>query len=134
MQQAEDLIRHDPELATAYAREFVKEKTFQSVSQFNKAHPIGAESVLHKHDAYKSQIAGQKEVDNALSQYQSSFDGLMKNLNTGHVDPEIKNSVEKEFLQAKTDISERTKPILEDGSKVMQSTIVAQSKAESENK
>ena len=134
LQQAEDLIRHDPELATAYAREFVKEKTSQSVSQFNRAHHIGADSVQQKYDVYKSQVGGQKEVDNALSQYQGSFDGLMKNLNTGHIDPEIKNSVEKEFLQAKTDISERTKPILEDGSKVMQSTIVAQSKAESENK
>ncbi|MCR9192610.1 MAG: conjugal transfer protein TraG N-terminal domain-containing protein [Gammaproteobacteria bacterium] len=134
LQQAEELIRHDPQLATGYAREFVKEKTSQSISQFNRAHPIGAESVLHKHNAYKSQIAGQKEVDNALSQYQGSFDGLMKNLNTGHVDPDIKNVVEKEFAQTTSSISERTKPLIEDGSKVMQSIIVEQSKAEPEKK
>ncbi len=134
LQQAEDLIRHDPELATAYAREFVKEKTSQSVSQFNRAHPIGAESVSHKFDAYKSQIAGQKEVDNGLSQYQSSFDGLMKNLNTGHVDPEIKNSVEKDFAQTKTSISERTKPIFKDGYELVDATIIEQAIAESEKK
>ena len=134
LQQAEDLIRHDPELATAYAREFVKEKTSQSISQFNRAHPIGAESVSHKFDAYKSQIAGQKEVDNGLSQYQSSFDGLMKNLNTGHVDPEIKNSVEKDFAQTKTSISERTKPIFKDGYELVDATIIEQAIAESEKK
>jgi len=134
LQQAEDLIRHDPELATAYAREFVKEKTSQSVSQFNRVHHIGADSVLQKYDVYKSQVAGKKEVDNALSQYQNSFDGLMKNLNTGHVSAEAKNSFEKEFSQTKASISERTKPIFKEGHELVGVIMNEQAMAESEKK
>ncbi|WBV63972.1 hypothetical protein PGH43_04300 [Legionella pneumophila 130b] len=47
LQQAEWLIRHDPELAQSYARQFVGEKTAQSISQFQKNHPIN-ESQVHQ--------------------------------------------------------------------------------------
>jgi hypothetical protein len=58
----------------------------------------------------------------------------MKNLNTGHVSAEAKNSVEKEFSQTKASISERTKPIFKEGHELVGVIMNEQAMAESEKK
>ena len=83
LQQAEWLIRHDPELAQSYARQFVSEKTAQSINQFQKNHPINESTVHHKNDVFKSRIAGNEGVDHALSEYSNTFNDRAKNINVG---------------------------------------------------
>lgn len=78
LQQAEWLIRHDPELAQSYARQFVSEKTEQSINQFQKNHPISESSVRHKNHAFKSRIEGNEGVDHALGDYSNILNDRAK--------------------------------------------------------
>jgi len=127
LQQAEWLIRHDPELAQSYARQFVSEKTEQSVNQFQKHHPINVSSVHHKHDAFKSRIAGNEGVDQALGDYSNSLNDQAKNINLGHVNKDPIAAVTKDFKRASKEMSENVGGIVQQGSQLMQDVIVAQS-------
>ena len=128
LQQAEWLIRHDPELAQSYARQYVGEKTNQSIHQFQDKHAINEKHVQQHHDASKQRIAGSKEVDHAFTGYAQVLHEQAKQINLGSgVDKGAVVDVEKDFTGTGKDMSERARGIVNDGSQVMQDVIVAQS-------
>lgn len=126
LQQAEWLIRHEPELAQSYARQYVSEKTAETISQFQHKHPVGAGQVQQKYEEFKARIAGKEAVDEALSGYNNTFNERAKSVNSGQVNKDIKARVDKEFKRAEKDMSERVGGIIQDGSEVMQGVIVLQ--------
>ncbi|HAT8111923.1 TPA: conjugal transfer protein TraG [Legionella pneumophila] len=126
LQQAEWLIRHDPELAQSYARQFVGEKTAQSISQFQKNHPINESQVHQKNEGFKSRIAGSAGVDHALGDFTNEFNDRAKNINAGNVNKASVSAVDKDFARAKSEMSKNVEGIVQDGSQVMQDVIVAQ--------
>lgn len=130
LQQAEWLIRHDPELAQSYARQFVTEKTADSVSQFQHRHPVNASAVSQKQDEFKGRIAGNGAVDQALSGYINTVNQRTKDVNTGQVDRNLAATVDKEFQRAGKNMSEQVGRIVEEGSQVMQDIMVSQANRE----
>lgn len=126
LQQAEWLIRHDPELAQSYARQFVVEKTENSISQFQHQHSVNAGRVSQKHEEFKGRIAGNESVDQALSGYTNTVNQRTKNVNTGQVDNNLAATVDKEFQRAGKNMSAQLGNIIQDGSQVMQDVMVSQ--------
>jgi conjugal transfer mating pair stabilization protein TraG len=127
LQQAEWLIRHDPELAQSYARQFVSEKTEQSINKFQKNHSVNESNVHHKNDAFKSRIAGNEGVDHALGDYSNTLNERAKNINVGHVNKDSVTAVKKDFERSSKEMSENVGGIVQQGSQLMQDVIVAQS-------
>lgn len=127
LQQAEWMIRHDPELAQSYAREFVSDKTSQSVNQFQKSHAINSHHIGQKNEQFRQQVPGGNRVDEALSGYTNSLEQRIKNTNVGHVSNSVKAQVKQDSKQVHKEMLERVEPIVQQGSQVMQDVIVAQS-------
>lgn len=127
LQHAEWMIRHDPELAQSYAREYVSDKTSQSVNQFQKSHAISSHHVAQKHEQYIQQVPGGARVDEALSGYNNVLDNRIKNTNIGHVSKSVENQVKQERTRVHKEMLERVEPIVQQGSQVMQEVIVSQS-------
>ena len=125
LQQAEWLIRHDPELAQSYARQFVGEKTAQTIGQFKHQHPIGAAHIQQKHGEFQHRLEGNASVDEALQGYNSTFDNRAVKMNTGNINQDSVAAVNKEFTKTQKDMSTRVGGIVKDGSQVMQDVIVA---------
>ncbi|HIF0232779.1 TPA: conjugal transfer protein TraG N-terminal domain-containing protein [Legionella pneumophila] len=127
LQQAEWMIRHDPELAQSYAREYVSDKTSQTVNQFQTSHAISPHHVAQKQEQYKEQVPRGTRVDDALSGYNSVLDNRIKNTNIGHVSKSVENQVKQESSRVHKEVLERVEPIVQQGSQVMQEVIVSQS-------
>ncbi|HGD2626303.1 TPA: conjugal transfer protein TraG N-terminal domain-containing protein [Legionella pneumophila] len=127
LQQAEWMIRHDPELAQSYAREFVAGKTSQTVHHFQQSHAMGTHHVEQKNEQFRQRIPGENRVDQALSGYSNTLDQRIKNTNVGYVSKSVEAQVKKENKQVHKDMVERVEPIVQQGSQVMQDVIVAQS-------
>ncbi|HAU0262603.1 TPA: conjugal transfer protein TraG [Legionella pneumophila] len=127
LQQAEWLIRHDPELAQSYARQFVAEKTEQTINQFQKHHPINEHQVHQKNNAFKNHITSQESIDHALNDYSNTLNEKTKNINVGHVSKESVTAVDKDFIRSNKELSKNLGGIVQDGSQLMQDVIVAQS-------
>lgn len=126
LQQAEWLIRHDPELAQSYARQYVGEKTAQSIGQFKNHNHINPSHIKQTNEAYKSRVSGPASVDKALDQYQASFHEREKMVDVGQVNKEAIQRVDAEFTQSGKDIQDRAHGIIQDGSNVMLDVKVAQ--------
>ncbi|KTC73153.1 conjugal transfer protein TraG N-terminal domain-containing protein [Legionella bozemanae] len=127
LQQAEWLIRHDPELAQSYARQFVAEKTEQTIKQFQKNHPINEHLVQQKNNVFKNHITGTEGVDHVLNDYSNTLNEKTKNINVGNVSKESVTAVNKDFVRSNKELSKNLGGIVQDGSQLMQDVIVAQS-------
>lgn len=127
LQQAEWMIRHDPELAQSYAREFIAGKTSQTVHQFQKSHEMGTHHIEQKNEHFRQQIPGENRVDKALAGYSNTLDQRIKNTNVGHVSKSVETQVKKESKQVHKEMLERVESIVQQGSQVMQDVVVAQS-------
>lgn len=125
LQQAEWLIRHDPELAQMYARQYVGEKTTQTIGQFKNQHPINAAHIQQKHEEFQHRLGGNASVEQTLQGYNRTFDDRAVKINTGHVHQDSVAAVNKEFTKTQKDMSARVGGIVKDGSQVMQDVIVA---------
>lgn len=127
LQQAEWMIRHEPELAQSYARAYVADKTSQTVNQFQSSHAINPHHIAQKNQQFKQQVPGEARVDGALSGYNNALEHRIKNTNTGHVSNSVENQVKKESTRTHKEMLERVEPIVQQGSQVMQEVIVSQS-------
>lgn len=127
LQQAEWMIRHEPELAQSYAREFVAGKTSQAVNQFQRSHAINPHHVAQKNEQFKQQVPGETKVDGALSGYTNALENRIKNTNIGQVSKSLENQVKQESTLTHKEMLERVEPIVQKGSQVMQEVIVSQS-------
>jgi conjugal transfer mating pair stabilization protein TraG len=126
LQQAEWLIRHDPEMAQSYARQYVGEKTEQTISQFNHQHPMGAGQIQQKNEVFQHRIGGAASVDHALDGYNRTLDERASGINVGSVDKNPVSAVNKDFGTIQKDVSTRVGGIVQEGSQVMQDVIVAE--------
>lgn len=127
LQQAEWLIRHDPELAQSYARQYVGEKTNQSIHQFQKEQAINQEHVQHKYEEFKHRVGGRKEVDHALEEQFGTFKEREKSLNLGTgVNKAPVAAVDQDFKRSNKAMIKHLKDINDDGSDVFVDVIVAQ--------
>lgn len=126
LQQAEAIIRQDPELAQSYARQFVEEKTHHSISQFQKNNHLNPSHVQHAYDGYKDQINAHEQVDNRLNQYTNTFNQHAKAVNVGRIDKGATRSVDEEFDRSEHEITMRVEGIVNDGSQVMQQVRVTE--------
>lgn len=126
LQQAEWLIRHDPELAQSYARQFVADKTAQSVHQFQKNHSINENEVHHKNEIFKGRIAGSESVDHALSAYTNTFNDKAQNINAGRVNKDTVEAVDKDFDRSTKEMSNEVRGIDQQGLQLKKDVKVAQ--------
>ncbi|WP_298624830.1 conjugal transfer protein TraG N-terminal domain-containing protein [uncultured Legionella sp.] len=127
LQQAEWMIRHEPELAQSYAREFITEKTSQTVNQFQKSHAIGTHHVEQKNEQFKQRVPGHNRVDQALSEYSNTFEQKAQNINAGHVSNSVARQVKKDSDRVHKEVLQQVDSIVQQGSQIMQDVIVAQS-------
>lgn len=127
LQQAESLIRHDPEMAQAYAREYVQEKTAESTRQFKREHPVTSGHVREKFAEYQSQVAGTQAVDNRLNEYNQKFQQESQGMNTGHIDKKAIEKVNQDFSKTGAEIKERVGDIIQSGENILQDVKVSQS-------
>lgn len=128
LQQAEWLIRNEPEMAQSYAREYIAEKTSQSIRQFQQKHHINPQHATQIHNQYKEQVPGNERVHAALDEYSNAFNERAKTVNAGTVDKGAMESVNKDFKDTRKDIIERTDTIVQEGSSLAQGVISSQSK------
>lgn len=128
LQQAEWLIRHDPEMAQSYARQYVAEKTAKSISQFQQKHHMNEQHVEQTHNRFKEQVPGMQNVDTTLGEYNNTFDEKAKTVNAGQVDKSAMHSVDRDFKDTRKEIIERTETIVQEGSSIAQGVITSQSK------
>lgn len=125
LQQAEWMIRHDPEMAQAYARQYVTEKTSQSISQFQHQHHLNGQEIHHTYQKNKQNV-GYEQVDTRLAEYNQTLKEHTKSLNVGEVNSATKNNVVKEMDDTNDELHARTQAIIDDGAGVMQGVIVAE--------
>lgn len=130
LQQAEWIIRNDPELAQSYARQFVGEKTAKSLHQFQRNHPMGADHIHQKNESFKTRVAGSEQVDNALHGYTNDFQERAKTVKVGSVNKEPVAAVEKDFSDTHKKMSSEAGHIVQDGSQLMRDVIVGQANKE----
>jgi len=133
LQQAEWLIRHDPEMAQAYARQYVGEKTEQSIAQFKHDHPINAQHIQQKHDEFRAHIPGKEAVDHALTDYNHTLDSRTQGVNVGHVNRNAVTVVNHEFVERQEDIFARTNALDLQGLQVIQDVKDEQAKKDTKS-
>jgi len=126
LQQAEWMIRHDPEMAQAYARQFVGEKTSQSIGQFQHQHALSPNHVRQVHQENQNHISGSNKVDARLSEYNQTLDGHAKTINVGQVSQQAVKNADQEMSQSNKELHARTQTVIEGGEKVMQGVIVTE--------
>ena len=125
LQQAEWMMRHDPEMAQAYARQYVAEKTSQSVGQFKQQHPMGAHKVQQTYQSNQDHIV-RNQVDVRGSEYNQMFQDKAKSLPVGSVNSKARQDVKQDMAEVHKDIQVRNQAMIESGERVMQGVIVTQ--------
>lgn len=125
LQQAEWMIRHDPELAQSYAREFVSDKTSQTVNQFQKSHAMGSHHIERKNEQFTQRIPGEEQVNQALSGYSNSLDGHIKNTNVGKVSRDVEEKAKNLDQGIKKEMDDRIGYVAQQGDKVIQDVVIA---------
>lgn len=125
LQQAEWMIRHDPELAQSYAREFVSDKTSQTVNQFQKSHVMGAHHIELKNEQFTQRIPGEERVNQALSGYSTALDGHIKNTNVGKVSRDVEEKAKNLDQGIKKEMDDRIGYVAQQGDKVIQDVVIA---------
>jgi conjugal transfer mating pair stabilization protein TraG len=125
LQQAEWMIRHDPEMAQAYARQFIAEKTSQSINQFQQHHSLNSAAIQNTAHQHQQQI-NNKGVDSHLAEYTKVVNQQTKKMNVGQVNHSSEAAVEKERNQVNKELRERTQIIVDGGSVVMQGVITTE--------
>ena len=125
MQQAEWMIRHDPEMAQAYARQYVGEKTSQSINQFQQHHSLNSASIHQTAEQNQHQVSSQK-VDSKLGEYTKVLNHEASKVNVGQVNNSSVDAAEKEMNQVNKELNKRTQGIVDGGSEVMQGVITTE--------
>jgi conjugal transfer mating pair stabilization protein TraG len=125
LQQAEWMIRNEPEMAQAYARQYVGEKTSQSIHQFQQHHALNTSHVEQAHSRNQQQISNER-VNERLTQYNSELNERAKGVDVGQVNPSYSQVVEKEMTQANKELHQRTQTVVDGGEQVMQGVIVTE--------
>jgi conjugal transfer mating pair stabilization protein TraG len=126
LQQAEWLIRQDPALAQAYARQYVQEKTAQSTSQFNKQHHINSHQIEQAYVGFQEHISGNTGVDNTLAGYKQTLQQESEKINVGQINNNAIKQVEKDFQKSGQDIRHQVGDMMESGGKLMQDVKISQ--------
>lgn len=134
LQQAEWLIRHDPELAQSYARQYVSEKTDQVVHQFQKQHSINEQNVGRKNTVFNNQIPDAEKIDHSLESYNDVFNEKAKSINPGRVSKEAVKQVNNEFVATANELAPQVDTLKQDGSQLKSEVAKAQSQAKEELK
>lgn len=130
LQQAEWLIRNDPELAQSYARQYVGEKTEQSISQFQHQHHLEPTHVKQTYEGFKGRVPGKESVDSALAGYTKDFNDRALTVDVGSVNKNAVGTVNNEFKGTRKEINTREGVITQRGSQITQEVIIAQTKKE----
>lgn len=125
LQQSEWMIRHDPEMAQAYARQYVAEKTSQSIHQFKSHHSLNAGAVHNAARHHQEQVSSQS-VDNQLAEYTKTLNKQASSVNVGKVSRKTESVTEQEMKQVNKELRGRTQRIVDGGSEVMQGVIATE--------
>lgn len=125
LQQAEWMIRHDPEMAQAYARQYVTEKTAQSVRQFQRQHPIDENQIRHAYQKNQGYIE-RNQVDSKGSEYNQAFQEQAKSIPVRQVDTKARQEVDQDRNYVHQEIKARNQTLIKGGEEVMRGVIVTE--------